>query len=60
MLDIISRKVIGGEAYIDPTIQITEAIWILVLREYLSAMKDEDSAPTREPKGIAAVIAPWP
>jgi hypothetical protein len=29
-----------------------------IFREYLSAMKDEARAPTREPKGIAAVIAP--
>ena len=33
-------------------------IWIAVRRESLSAIKDEMRAPTKEPKGIAAVIAP--
>jgi hypothetical protein len=45
--------------HIDPMTQNTDAIWILVLREYLSAMNEDDKAPTREPKGIAQVIPPW-
>lgn len=43
----------------EPRIQIAAPIWIAVLRESLSAMKDEDSAPTRDPAGIDAVIPPW-
>jgi hypothetical protein len=42
----------------DPMTQNTEAICILVLREYLSAMKDDDNAPTREPNGMAHVMPP--
>jgi hypothetical protein len=30
-----------------------------VRRENLSAMKDEERAPTREPNGMAQVIPPW-
>lgn len=44
--------------YIEPTIQKMEAIWILLLREYLSAMKEDANAPTREPNGIAHVMPP--
>jgi hypothetical protein len=61
-LDVLER-VTGKEnmyTYIEPMIQIIEAIWIEILREYLSARKDDESAPTREPNGIAAVIAPCP
>jgi len=39
-------------------IQKTDAIWILVRREYLSAMKDDAKAPTRDPNGMAQVIPP--
>lgn len=42
----------------EPTIQKIEAIWILARREYLSAMKEEAKAPTREPNGIAQVMPP--
>ena len=42
-----------------PSIQMTEATWMAVRREYLSAMKDELNAPTREPAGMEAVIPPW-
>lgn len=45
--------------YMEPTIQKTEAIWMLVRREYLSAMKDDARAPTRDPNGIEAVMPPW-
>jgi hypothetical protein len=46
------------ETYIEPTIQNKDAIWILDLREYLSAINEEDRAPTSEPKGIAQVMPP--
>lgn len=44
--------------YIDPIIHRIDENWIAVTREYLSAMKLELSAPTREPKGMAQVMAP--
>jgi hypothetical protein len=46
------------ETYIEPIIQNKDAIWILDLREYLSAINEEDRAPTSEPKGIAQVMPP--
>lgn len=46
------------ETYIEPMIQMTEAIWMATLRENLSAMKDEIRAPKSEPAGIAQVIPP--
>lgn len=33
--------------------------WMADTREYLSARKLEHSAPTRDPKGMAQVMAPW-
>jgi hypothetical protein len=45
--------------YIDPTIQMTAAIWIAVRRESLSAMKEDAKAPKSEPAGMEAVIPPW-
>lgn len=38
--------------------QKIEAICILVLLEYLSAMKEDDNAPIREPNGMAHVMPP--
>ena len=47
-----------SETYIDPTIQKIDATWILDRRENLSAMKEDDRAPTSDPKGMAQVIPP--
>jgi hypothetical protein len=44
--------------HIDPRIQTTDAICIVVLRESLSAMKEEESAPMKEPAGMAHVMPP--
>lgn len=46
------------KAYIEPTTHMIHAIWIAVRRENRSAIKDDASAPTKDPKGIAAVMAP--
>jgi len=59
--DVLGEKSGWAEekTYIEPTTHMIHAIWIAVRRENLSAMKDDARAPTKEPKGIAAVIAPW-
>lgn len=43
----------------EPMIQRTHENCNATLREYLSAMKDDASEPTRLPAGIEAVIPPW-
>ena len=42
----------------EPTIQIVDATWIAVLRENLSAIKDDINEPKSDPPGMAQVIAP--
>jgi hypothetical protein len=58
--DVLEEKSGWGEkkAYVEPITHMMHDIWIAVRRENLSAMKDEMRAPTKEPRGIAAVIAP--
>jgi hypothetical protein len=46
------------KAYMEPTTHIMHDIWIVVRRENLSAMNDDMRAPTKEPRGIDAVIPP--
>ena len=48
----------SGRTHIEPTIQMTPEICMATLREYLSAMKEDARAPTREPAGMEAVMPP--
>jgi hypothetical protein len=42
----------------EPMIQMTPDICIVVFRENLSAMKEDESAPAKEPAGMEQVMAP--